>query len=421
MRAALRLIAILLALLVGLTGCGGGDDKLPAAADATSSISGDGASGPACSPAKSPHTLVLVVGIHQNQPAPGVPDALECLLRGAVENGTRLAVVAVDGSPALMPMPSTFEISTANELRRKDDIKRALSTVVGSVRSARADSDGSDLFAGIKIAADFVRANGAADGQIVVIDSGLSDTGVIDMTRAGMLAIDPSELGDSIAADLDGLHLKGVQVTLVGFGYTRPPQEPLPAGQSEAVSTLWTKLLTTAGATVVPLPAPRTGNPPSTSFTTRPVKVVKPTPPPPPPPCARTTVVYDDASPVGFDPKSNDFRDRDAALEVLRGVAVWALGGPYRRVVVTGTTADVDTVAKRVLRSKGRAETVKKELVLLRVDPSMISTRGVGTNFPEYIDDRKPGGGLDPVLAVKNRTVRITLIETRPDCPKAGR
>jgi outer membrane protein OmpA-like peptidoglycan-associated protein len=405
--------AALVALIIGLTACSGPQDQ-DKTASATSRRTGG--PGPQC-PSAHPAALALVIGVHQNQPAPDIPSELGCLLTSAVENQAAVAVVTVDGSPAMTRL-GRYTIDTDNDSRHHDDMTRALGSIRKAVQAAAADSNGSDLFAGIKIASDFIRAaaGSAADGYIAVIDAGLPDTGVIDMTRPGMLAADPTEVAKSIDADLRGLHLKGMNVTLVGIGYTSSPQVPLTAAHSDAVSTFWQDLLKAGGATVESMSSPRTGKPPTMPFTTRPVGLRKPPQPPKVRPCTTTTLVYDDASPVGFEPNSNDFRDSDAAETVIRGIARWLLGGPDRTVVITGTTARVDTEANQVRRAKERAQTFGAKLVEHGVRPAQITTRGAGSHFPGYVQDHTSDGKLDPLAAVKNRSVRLTLRESRPNC-----
>ncbi|TDO48249.1 outer membrane protein OmpA-like peptidoglycan-associated protein [Kribbella sp. VKM Ac-2571] len=405
--------AVLAALLIGLTACSGPQDQ-DNTAGATSSRTGG--PGPQC-PSVHPAALALVIGVHQNQPAPDIPSELACLLTSAVENQAAVAVVIVDGSPTITRL-GRFTLDTDNDGRRNDDMKRALGSIRKAVQAAAADSNGSDLFAGIKIASDYVRATtrSTVDGYIAVIDAGLPDTGVIDMTRPGMLATDPAEFAKSIDAELRGLHLKGLNVTLVGIGYTSSPQLPLTSAQSDAMSTFWQSVLRTGGATVESTSSPRTGKPPTTPFTTRPVVLTKPPQPPRVRPCTTTTLIYDDASPVGFKPKSNAFRETDAAEIVIRDIARWLLGGSGRSVLITGTTARVDTDTNQVRRAQERARTVATKLVDHGVRPAQITTHGAGSHFPGYIQDHTPEGKLDPLAAVKNRSVRLTLRESRPDC-----
>lgn len=212
----------------------------------------------------------MIVSVHQNQPAPDPAD-LACFLHAAVANEANIAIVAVDGSPKIVARSRSAGLSRTNKVSREKEISDRVLTLRQVIGSASADSDGSDLFAGVKLAADFV----GKSGHIVIIDSGLTDTGVIDMTRPGTLSADAVKLAQSIRAELTALHLEDINVTMISFGYTSRPQLPLSPAQSDAVVNLWRQLFTTAGATVTVVPLPRTDDPPKTPFTTRPVPILR--------------------------------------------------------------------------------------------------------------------------------------------------
>ncbi|WP_328522850.1 hypothetical protein [Kribbella sp. NBC_00359] len=238
-----------------------------------SSSSKTSAPSPQLCPSNPPRSLALVVGVHQNQPAPtNLPEELSCLLSSAIANEADIAVVAVDGSPKIVKHLHVSLADIKSNDGRRQRKAAAAQEIVQGIREADADSDGSDLFAGVKLAADFV----GGSGTIVIIDSGLPDTGVIDMTRPGMLTANAQQLALSVRADLTALHLEDIQVDLISFGYTSSPQPPLSPGQSDAVVNLWREVFTSAGATVVVDRSPRTDEPPDTAFTTRPVPVPMP-------------------------------------------------------------------------------------------------------------------------------------------------
>jgi outer membrane protein OmpA-like peptidoglycan-associated protein len=351
---------------------------------------------PAGAPA--PAGLVLVVGVHQNVPAPGVPAALACPLRAALEAGSPVAVVGLDGTPAV-EVSARVPAGQRNDVARQDDIAAAENAVVAAANRAAADSDGADLVDALAVAADAARSAGAPAATITVIDSGLPDRGALDMTVPGMLAADPAEVADHLAAQMPDL--TGMAVQLVGTGYTAPPQQPLSPAQRQAAADILTALLTRSGASVQALPAPRDGTGSDTAFTTRSVPLPAPAPFTP-----AASTVYDDASALGFLPDSTVLRDPSAASAQLAELARWLRADPSRTATITGTCASDGTSEGRARLSLARAQTIAGMLQQVGVPAAKLQAAGAG-----YIadpPDRGPDGRLEPALAAQNRTVRIT-------------
>jgi OmpA-OmpF porin, OOP family len=129
-------------------------------------------------------------------------------------------------------------------------------------------------------------------------------------------------------------------------------------------------------------------------------------PPPPTITPGQTTALPDDNS-VGFQPDTAEFRDRNAARAVLTPFAQFLIESPSRRIALTGTSARAGTEAGQVDLSTRRAEAVKALLVELGAPADRISTRGVGSRFPGYVNDVGPGGRQLPGPASANRTVIV--------------
>ncbi|TDX03234.1 OmpA family protein [Kribbella sp. VKM Ac-2566] len=361
--------------------------------------------------------LMLVVGVHRNMAASDVSETIGCVIRATINAGQPVGVVAVDGTPSVLTGTAYQFDDANNDAKREQMVEQDLNQVVTAVRQAAADSPGSDLLTGIRLAAAKARALNAPTAEIVVIDSGLPDTGPLNLTVPGMLSADPADVTKLLTAEIRALGVRGMKVTLDGFGYTSRPQEPLTGAQTASVVALWTAVLQAAGAKVEHDPDPRAGPGPQTQYATKPVALPKPVSPNF---CSPQTIVYDDASPIGFLPSSNDFRDRPAAKELLRGLATWLTAVPGRKASITGTTSSAGTEAQRVARSHGRADAVKALLVNeLGVEAGQVTTDGVATHFTGYVPDRRPDGSLDPIRAVRNRTVRIVTAQSHNTCEPA--
>lgn len=348
-----------------------------------------------------PDGLVLVVGVHQNIQAPGIPESVGCTLQSTIAAKKPVVFIAVDGTPRMV-LATTFPVTDVNPDAHAADLNAAAATVVNAVTSATPKSNGSNILAGISMGADEAKAQGAPNAAIVVIDSGLSDTGALDMTTPGMLAAQPDQVAWFLATHNNLPDLAGHTVNLVGFGYTTTPQTPVSQAAQTNTIAIWTALLQKAGSTVTTTPAVRTGEGPTTSFTTRTVAAPEETPMA----FASTTTVYDDAGSLGFQSNSNDLRDPEAADRTLAPLAGWLVADPARTAHITGTTSSDGTAEGRAQRSLGRAETIKAILISHGAAAHQISVEGAG--YTADPPDHTAGGDIDPAAAAQNRTVRIT-------------
>lgn len=359
---------------------------------------------PECDPAPG---LVIIAAVHQNTQAPSVPATLGCTLEATIAAEEPVVVIEVDGTPDKL-LAETFEITTANEDARREDIAAATAHVVNTINAATADSDGSDLLTAIQTGADQARALGATGAHLIVLDSGLPDRGALNMTLPGMLAANPTEVADFLESTGSLPDLSGLTIELVSFGYVTAPQEPLTIAAKQTTVTIWTTVLERAGATVTDTPLARTGQGPDTPHTTRTVEVPKD-----PQPTWSTaeqaepkTAVYDDTTALGFHPDSTELRDPTTATRELTPLAQWLTADPTRSVHIVGTTASAGTADGRAQLSLARADTIKALLVSLGADPVQITTEGAG--YTATPPDRTPTGDLDPAAAALNRTVRIS-------------
>ncbi len=358
---------------------------------------------PVCEPAPG---LVAVVSVHQNVQAPSVHSTLGCTLEATIAAGEPIVVVGVDGTPDTL-LARTFEVTDANPDARRDDIAAATAAVVNLINTAEADSDGANLLMGIGMGADQARALGASNAHMIIIDSGVSDMG-LNMTQPGMLAAQPAEVADFLAASGSTLDLQGFSGELVGFGYVSAPQDQLPIAAQKNTVAIWTGVLESFGMTVTVTPLARTGAGPDTAYTTQTVDVPAPSMMPIDEPWEEAEppdVVYDSTSALGFHDDSNELLDRIAAAAELAPVAQWLAADTGRSVHIVGTTASYGTKEGQVTRSLGRAETIKSLLVAAGADPTQISTEGAG--YTANPPDRTATGAHDPAAAALNRTVHL--------------
>lgn len=383
--------ATLLAVLA-TTGCAGAPDVAsPASGSPAAVVSGS-------------DSLIFVVSAHANVSAPDVPAELAPTLEAAVAAELPITVVAVDGDPTVEFSTGDYDITDANPAAEKTDVQAVTGAVVAAVRAVSADSNGSDLMQAIRVARDKATANGSTKPFIVVIDSGLSDSGTLDMTQPGLTLAVPAEVSAQVADQVPDL--TGASVLLVGTGYSVAPQPALSSVQTENVTAIWSAALTDAGAAVSTLPVPRAGAGPATVFTTR---TVEPALTPAVTVTAPEPAVFGEGSSLAFLPGTADFRDASAANAALDQIAGALAAAPERSARIMGTTAGTDTIESQNALATLRAEAVRDGLVARGIDASRLEAVGVGTQWDGYVYDVLPDGTLDPGKAALNRTVRITF------------
>jgi outer membrane protein OmpA-like peptidoglycan-associated protein len=199
--------------------------------------------------------------------------------------------------------------------------------------------------------------------------------------------------------------LTGRAVVLVGLGNTAEPQQQLDASLRARVSNLWQAVASAAGASCVQVLDTAAGR---TSVNTDvPVTAVALPTVEPFQPCGET--VLRDGDTVGFIGDQAVFRDPAAARATLQKLADLLIGG-RQLVTLIGTTAKAgNNEDSRVRLSERRAEAVKQVLVELGVEAERITTKGVGTQWPDRVNDIAPDGSLIPWAAALNRSVIVQL------------
>jgi outer membrane protein OmpA-like peptidoglycan-associated protein len=351
--------------------------------------------------------VVLILGAHRAAPMTALDQPVTCLLTATINAGKPVLIVVAAGQPELItPKLASVHggsLAQQNSPWAQQDFQHLQAVIAG----IRPDSPGVDDLAALSVAADAARSAGIPHADLIVLDSGLDDRGALDFTVPGMVAATPSEAVGELARSGNVPDLDGFRVLLVGLGYTAPPQPPLPARWRANVTQIWTRLVTSARAKVRMIPQPPTRDVSVT--TSMPVKLIPVPADPPVRPADRTTIVFTQESAVRFLPDSSAFADRTTAAKALAPIARWLAANRSRHAWLVGTTADVNSLADQIRLSILRAGHVRDVLMAQGALAAQISTRGVGSDFPQFIPDRNSTGILLAGPATLNRSVRITL------------
>ncbi len=391
-------LAAAAAALLVLGACSSGDDAGGGFA------SGGGGAPLSCPVPVGP--MAIAVSGRANSPAPGLPTSVQqaaiSVVAGAADQNVapKFTVVNLDGRPTVAGS-DTYRTDAGNAIAAQDDQNAFLSGLGKAISQVRAQSPEADVLGALGLAGRSVQ--GGRPGTVVLVDSGLSTVAPLDFRQQGLLDA-PVQDTVGFLRDHQALpNLGGATVVLAGLGDTAAPQAALDTAQRTELVTLWKGIAQASGASCVAVvDEPRSGDAPAD---VPPVSTVA-LPPPPTITPGKPTSLPDDGS-VGFQPDTAEFRDRNDAGAVLAPFADFLKGGPTRHLALTGTTARAGSTASQVQLSTQRAEAVKALLVELGASPAQISTRGVGSQFPGYVNDVGPDGKQLPGPASQNRQVIV--------------
>ena len=390
-------LAVAAVALLALGACSSGDD-------AGGFSSGGGGAPLSCPVPVGP--MAMAVSGRANSPEPGLPTAVQqaaiSVVGGAADQKAqpKFTVVNLDGRPTVAGS-DTYRTDAGNAIAAQDDQNAFLSGLGKAITQVRAQSPEADVLGALALAGRSVQ--GGRPGTVVLVDSGLSTVAPLDFRQQGLLDAPVQDTVGFLRANQALPALNGATVVLAGLGDTAAPQAPLSTAQRTELVGLWKGIAQAAGAACVAVvDEPRSGDAPSD---VPPVSTVA-LPPPPTITPGKATALPDDGS-VGFQPDTAEFRDRAAARGVLTPFADFLKQGPTRRLALTGTSARAGTLPSQVALSTQRAEAVKALLVELGASPDQISTKGVGSQFPGYVNDVGPGGKQLPGPASTNRKVIV--------------
>jgi outer membrane protein OmpA-like peptidoglycan-associated protein len=350
-----------------------------------------------------PHSYAFVVGDRANTVVPQ-PAALAGMLPQNLVPGAIVAAFAVDGSPGGVSLYDKPVPKAGTDFDQKSVPGQVIANLRHALDGAKAATPEADTLGSIDSAARALR-DADGDKTLIVADSMLSTAGVLQFQN-GLLDATPEDVVASVNKE-ELPDIKGVDVQIYGAGEVRPPQGALTQSKHTKLEQIWTLLLKQGGAKSVSFhgAVDEKKNPgPLPPVTIVPISQQVAAAPPPPHTCVHVLP----ESEIAFVPDTADFVDPATARQTIQAIAASMRGCPGT-ITVTGTTSSWGTPEGRQKTSQERADKVRDELAAtMGIPTSQIVARGVGMDFPEYVNDRDPHGRLMPAEAAKNRTVRIT-------------
>lgn len=362
----------------------------------------------ACGHAESPQqtcespksSLSLVVTATMNS-LPSAAGDVPCLARKTIEERKPVTLIREDGAPAVVQAARVYPV---NEGAKDNDVNKALNALYPAIAGMKAQADGDNVMAAL----DLVARTSSPGSTIVFLGSGLADRGALNLTKPSLATASPAEVVEQLKQLKSIPDLAGRVVHWYGMGDARGSQKPLIPAQRNNYQAIYAAVFAAAGAEVHfhAGPTGTSKNNPGNGFTLIPVQPLEqqsvdfPT---------DGSISFDDASALGFEPDSTDFRDPEAARGEISKIAQWLISHPTGNITVLGTTSSAGDEAGRLELSTKRAETICQAAVVEGADASRLRCQGVGIHFDGYTNDRLPSGELDETAAAGNRNVILTF------------
>lgn len=269
-----------------------------------------------------------------------------------------------------------------------------------SLNEATADDPEVDILTALSLAAGAVE--GADDQTIMIVDSGLSTAGPLQLTTG--IPSDPENTAKSLSA-ANTLPKLGGDVVWYGLGgLVSEPQSSLDSGHRNQLENLWRETLTTAGAKTVEFrnsPIPTLSEVPAglPKVATIPLEKREPTP-------GETSASFDETL-IGFEGGTAKYLHEDQAKAVLSTVVERLEADHAKTTTVTGCVANAGDTIGQLEVSEARADKVADTLTELGWT-GPIKTRGLGIQCPGHAPDLNDDGSLNEIVAKANRRVIIT-------------
>lgn len=364
-----------------------------------------------------PYNFILILGSHANAKELDY-SAVASEFEYAASHAANVTIIVDDGSPFVY---ATFEIPTISEGLSAANKSRKLSEYVAELEercsNASANSSEVDVFSSIALAARCVKSS---SDKVIMIDSGLSTFGLIDLSTAPISRIDADSLISNILESEYQLDFKGASVIVCGLGEVAGEQPELSVSDYNNLVKFYELLFksfnadtiidTTPNATVSPITTDYsvTVCPVSTDVFDLPlssnVKQAEP--------LKEKEVVEITETSIQFKPDSAVLVDAEAARNSLAGIAE-KLKATDDQISVVGMTATFGGINEARELSLERAKTAAKLLSELGVDTSDYMIVGTGYDNNSYrVKDTDNYGNLIETKAEKNRIVLIMTVET---------
>lgn len=213
-----------------------------------------------CSRQEVPKTdLVLILGIRGNS-IPFSLGVLDDIVHEAAYSYGSVTVIPVDADPSVAASIE-YEAPGVNidETRHIYEAQVNAKKTKAALNQVMADSEEADLLTAITLGANRLRLSTADVKKLLIVDSGLSTSGLLDFSASQLIYDSPDHIIEQLKEKRSLPDLRGVDVTVLGLGQTALPQAPLTTEYEEMLHDIWNGILSAAepGSLVMdPMPLP---------------------------------------------------------------------------------------------------------------------------------------------------------------------
>lgn len=359
---------------------------------------------------KEPESIALsvVMGAHKNFPKlsyavqsiqPAVYEA--CYSYGDVSTFT------VEGKPSICG-DYTIERpdKSITDTKRKMLARQNSMSIVSDCSRAAATTEEVDTLAALKLSANDLQASSASKKEMLVYDSGLCTSGLLNQTANDVLSADPQTITEKLS-DIHALpDLKGIRVKWVGLGCVAGGQSEIPDSYKYKLEKLWEKIIVASGGEIEFDRSPVCGEEAQGLPDVSPVSFAQDslgidfTAPE-----AVSNPVRFDESVIRFVADKAEFIDPASAEKALEPIAEILNNNKSLNIIIAGTTASAGDGYELSLR---RAETCRDTLVSMGAKESQIECIGLGSSDNCFhVDDLDSNGRLIEEYAKLNRAIYI--------------
>ncbi|MDO5061589.1 MAG: OmpA family protein [Peptostreptococcaceae bacterium] len=357
--------------------------------------------------------IQFMVGMRSNNKLPDFR-LLGNEAKAATKSFGSIGIIVLDGSPnheEQIDVPEENGMLSENKL---DKIAQAQADRIAEfIATTKAQEPEVDILKAFQLAGPALRTV-EGDRLIIVSDSGLSTSGLINYSASYLEKIDPVEVvsrlrEQSAIPDLNGIHVKWY-----GLGEVSPPQKELEQKNKLMLKAIWTKILEESGAEVEIMDSPIASSIDVSSFP--PVQTVN-------------TIASDNAiverytgkEVIKLDEGKIEFYPDQAVIKTdpaqvraaLLPVVEYLIDNPNEQILLIGSTAKPPNVSSTycIELSQNRCRTIRDVLIENGVSPAQIQYQGLGFNSPYYENDQREDGSLNEMIAARNRAVVILPID----------
>lgn len=354
----------------------------------------------------SPQNVALVIAQHDNFPAVSLNNqSISATIYDACLSYGRVTATVCDGLPFLA---GDYTISKPNvnvdNTKRKQLAEKNRNQIILECSTAKAKTAEIDTLSAISQAAKSIQ-NSENSKTILIFDSGLSTTGLLNFSAQNLIDADTSDIVEQLETKHSIPNVKGCNIIWSGLGQTCGEQSPLTEYYKFRLQKIYNAILTAGGASNI-------------TFNNEPIQGEEPEGVPE---CSVVPVVEDslnitsaipeiikfDDTKISFVSDKAEFVSEEKAQEALKPISKVLNDNTDTKILVIGSTATDGTKSGCKTLSKMRADKVKETLLMQNVSESQILTYGAGQETTCFRVNDIKNGKLIESEAQKNRAVYI--------------